>query len=86
MKEAYQSNLLRDDRHVATYKEPQWKRGNGMIGTVVSLSPLAVQAPRTGKVLDLRVNVGRAFQIYDPSLEFPLDGLGNLLKQFSGDL
>lgn len=75
-----ETSLYVDDREVATYKGPTWKRGKGMVGTVVHLSPLAVQALRSGKMLDLRVNVARVSQVYDPSLEFPLDGLGHLLN------
>lgn len=75
-----ETSLYVDDREVATFKGLTWKRGKGMVGTVVHLSPLAVQALRSGKLLGLRVNVARVFQVYDPSLEFPLDGLAHLLN------
>jgi hypothetical protein len=70
-----------DGQPIAAYKSVAWKVAtNAAVTTVLPLSFQAVQALHIGKVLDLDVVVPHMFMQYDPSLQFPLDGLGKFLS------
>ncbi len=69
-----------DNRNIGKYVAPSWEVGKETVGALVPLSPLAVESIRLGHVLSLKVNIAHAYEDCDPSLEFPLDGVGRLLN------
>ncbi|MGA3117207.1 MAG: hypothetical protein ABSF90_22540 [Syntrophobacteraceae bacterium] len=68
-----------DGSDVASFKSIYWKQTGKLFTTSLSLSPQAIQTLWTGKRISLLFMVPRCFDVYDPSLEFPLEGLARLL-------
>jgi hypothetical protein len=72
-------SLRVDGQQIAAYQAVPWNPAKEGVVAVLPLEPTAVQSLRYGKVLELKVSVARVFDQYDPSLDFPLQGVGRFL-------
>ncbi len=69
-----------DEEQLAHYERPTWSVRSGGLTTLLRLPPKAHKAFHSGKILHLRVLVPHVLEMYDPSMEFSLDGLNSLLN------
>lgn len=72
--------LVVDGKQIAEYPGEWWTPWKDTVIAWLPLSPQNINALRRGRVLSLEVPVAHAFQQYNPSLEFPLDGLARFLS------
>lgn len=82
--ECYQSEepvtLKVDGFHAAAFDAVIWKIVSGSVVTILPLSDSLSARLRTGKNLHLDVSVPHACDVFDPSADFPLLGIGPILS------